>query len=148
MGPDTAWLVSLFKKKKQEGDHHMKTGGRDRSYSHMPRMPGATRGSKQARKDSPTGLRGSTALMMPCACCCVCLCSVMSPQTVDSPMAPGSSVHGIFLARITEWVAISSFRGSSGPRNQTHVFCTEGRFFTTEQPEKPTLTLWPYSLYS
>ena len=34
---------------------------------------------------------------------------------------PGSSVHGILQARILEWVAISSFRGSSWPRNQTHV---------------------------
>ena len=32
---------------------------------------------------------------------------------------PGSSVHGIFQARILEWVAISSSRGSSGPRDWT-----------------------------
>ena len=36
---------------------------------------------------------------------------------------PGSSVHGIFQARILEWVVISFPRGSSGPRNQTHVSC-------------------------
>ena len=36
---------------------------------------------------------------------------------------PGSSVQGIFLARILEWVAISSSRGSSLPRDQTHVSC-------------------------
>ena len=29
---------------------------------------------------------------------------------------PGSSIHGIFQARILEWVAISFFRGSSQPR--------------------------------
>ena len=34
---------------------------------------------------------------------------------------PGSSVHGIFQARILEWVAISFSRGSSQPRNQTQV---------------------------
>ena len=34
---------------------------------------------------------------------------------------PGSSVHGISQARILEWVAISSSRGSSWPRDQTHV---------------------------
>ena len=34
---------------------------------------------------------------------------------------PGSSVHGIFQARILEWLAISSFRGSSQPRDQTQV---------------------------
>ena len=43
---------------------------------------------------------------------------------------PGSSVHGILQARILEWVAISSFRGSSRPRDQTQVSCIAGRFFT------------------
>ena len=36
---------------------------------------------------------------------------------------PGSSVHGIILARVLEWVAISSSRGSSRPRDQTRVSC-------------------------
>ena len=31
----------------------------------------------------------------------------------------GSSVHGILQARILEWVAVPSSRGSSGPRDQT-----------------------------
>ena len=35
----------------------------------------------------------------------------------------GSSVHGIFQARIQELVAISSSRGSSQPRDQTCVSC-------------------------
>ena len=39
----------------------------------------------------------------------------------DSCSPPGSSVHGISQARIPEWVAISSSRGSSWPRDQTHV---------------------------
>ena len=43
---------------------------------------------------------------------------------------PGSSVHGILQARILEWVAISFSRGSSQSRNQTHVSCIAGRFFT------------------
>ena len=34
---------------------------------------------------------------------------------------PGSSVHGIPQARILEWVAISFSKGSSQPRDQTHV---------------------------
>ena len=34
---------------------------------------------------------------------------------------PGSSVHGIFRARILEWVAISFSRRSSPPRDQTWV---------------------------
>jgi len=44
---------------------------------------------------------------------------------------PGSSVHGISQARILEWVAIS-FSRSSRPRDQTHVSCLAGGFFTTE----------------
>ena len=36
---------------------------------------------------------------------------------------PGSSVHGILQARILKWVVISSSRGSSRPRDQTHVSC-------------------------
>ena len=36
---------------------------------------------------------------------------------------PGSSVHGILQARRLEWVAISSSRGSSQPRDQTHISC-------------------------
>ena len=43
---------------------------------------------------------------------------------------PGSSVHGIFQARILEWVAISFSRGSSWPRNQTQVSCIAVRLFT------------------
>ena len=35
----------------------------------------------------------------------------------------GSSVHGISQARVLEWVAISYFRGSSWPRDQTCVSC-------------------------
>ena len=36
---------------------------------------------------------------------------------------PGSSVCGIPQARILEWVAISSSRGSSQPRDRIWVFC-------------------------
>ena len=37
---------------------------------------------------------------------------------------PGSSVHGIFQARILEWLVISSLRGSCQPRDQTHISST------------------------
>ena len=36
---------------------------------------------------------------------------------------PGSPVHGVFQARILEWVVISSSRGSSQPRDQTCICC-------------------------
>ena len=35
----------------------------------------------------------------------------------------GYSVHGIFKARILGWVDIASSRGSSLPRDQTHISC-------------------------
>ena len=47
-----------------------------------------------------------------------------SCPTLCDPMdcsIPGSSVHGIFQARVLEWVAISFSRGSSQPRDQTQV---------------------------
>ena len=61
--------------------------------------------------------------------------------TVCSP--PGSSVPGIFQARILEWVAMpryamschASSRGYSQPKDQTRVSCNSciaGRFLTTE----------------
>ena len=114
-----------------------------------------------------------------------------SCPTLCGPMdcsPPGSSIHGIFQARVLEWVAISfsrwvifltlgskpslphcrwilyqlnhkgtspwnspgqntgvgnlSFsRGSSQLRDLAQVSCIAGRFFTTEPPGKPLLSL-------
>ena len=53
---------------------------------------------------------------------------------------PGSCVYGISQARILEWVAISSSRGSSRARDQTRVPVAPalaGGFFTTELSGKP-----------
>ena len=57
---------------------------------------------------------------------------------------PGSSVHGILQARILEWVAIFSSRGSSPPGTEPTFSCVSciGRqdtFFTTEPPGKPCI---------
>ena len=43
---------------------------------------------------------------------------------------PGFSIHGVFRARILEWVAISFSRGSFPPRGRTQVSRIEGRCFT------------------
>ena len=43
-----------------------------------------------------------------CVCVCVCVCAQSCP-TLCNPMdcsPPGSSVHGIFQARVLEWDAI------------------------------------------
>ena len=48
-------------------------------------------------------------------------CLILCDSMYCSP--PGSSVHGIFQAKILEWVAISFSRGSSSPRDWTCVSC-------------------------
>ena len=42
---------------------------------------------------------------------------------------PGFSIHGIFQARVLEWVAISFSRGSSQPRDRTQVSSIVGSCF-------------------
>ena len=56
---------------------------------------------------------------------------------------PGSSIHGIFQARVLEQIAISISRGSSQPRDQTCVFCLAGILFTTEPSGKPLILYFP-----
>ena len=52
--------------------------------------------------------------------------------------SPGSSVHGIFQARVLEWVVISFSRGSSQPRDLTWFSRIVGRhFLPSEPPGKP-----------
>ena len=65
------------------------------------------------------------------------------PTLVD-PMdvsPPGSSVNENFQARILEWVAISSSRGSSQPRDPTQVSHTAGGFLPSEPPGNPSTVL-------
>ena len=54
-------------------------------------------------------------------------CLTLRNPVDSSP--PGSSVHGILQARTLEWVARSSSRGSSQPRDRTQVSCIAGGFF-------------------
>ena len=67
--------------------------------------------------------------------CCCCLVTE-SGLTLCDPMdcsLPDSSIHGIFQARIQEWVVISFSRGPSWPMSPALA----GGFFTTEPPRKP-----------
>ena len=72
---------------------------------------------------------------------------IQSCPTLFNPMdysLTGSSVHGIFEARILEGVAISSSRGSSQPRDQTCISCVScigSRFFTN-------CTTWEAPIYT
>ena len=74
---------------------------------------------------------------------CVRAKSVQSSRTLCDPMdcsLPGSSLYGTLQARILDWVAVSSSRGSSWLGNWTRVSCSScitGEFFTAEPPGKP-----------
>ena len=62
----------------------------------------------------------------PCLVAQLCL-TVCDP--VDCSL-PGSSVRGIHQARILEWVAVPSSRGSSQPRGRAQVSLIARGFFT------------------
>ena len=67
-----------------------------------------------------------------------------TPRTVAPP---GSSVWRIFQARILEWIAISFSRGSSQPRDQTHISCI-GRYSLPMSHQGSPLLLLPTYLYA
>ena len=50
---------------------------------------------------------------------------------------PGSSVHGIFQARILTWIAISFSRGSSQPKDKTRVPHTASRLYSLSHQGSP-----------
>ena len=80
---------------------------------------------------------------------CLTLCDPMGCSL------PGSSVHGIFQARILEWVAISFSRGSSQPRDWTPLSCIVGRCFAIWATREAStgficssFCLWSYRFHS
>ena len=56
-------------------------------------------------------------------CCCLVAKSCLTHCNPIDCSPPGSSVHGVFQARILEWVAISFARRFSRPRDGTSVSC-------------------------
>ena len=82
----------------------------------------------QKRKAEKSSHVLGSMCMQACMCAqsfqlCLTLCDLMD----CSP--PGSSVHGILQARLLEWVALPSSRGSSQPRDWIEVFCIAGGSF-------------------
>ena len=83
------------------------------------------------------------------SCCTTCILLLFSHEVVSNSFCnpvdcspPDSSVHGIFQARILEWVVISFSRVSflnPGIEPISYISCTAGRFFTTEPSWKPKL---------
>ena len=78
------------------------------------------------------------------------LCLVIqSCPTLCDPMdcsLPGSSVHGVLQARILEWVAMPSSRGSSQPKDWTQVSCIKGRFFIIWATRESSSHVWMWEL--
>ena len=71
---------------------------------------------REGRLNWEMGIDMYTLYVCVCVCVCVCAKSLQSCPTLWDPMdcsPPGSSVHGILQARILEWVAMPSSRGSS-----------------------------------
>ena len=77
----------------------------------------------------------------------VCAQSFKSAPPLCDPVdcsPSGSSLYGILQARILEWVAMNSSRGSFQPRDRTQVSCiscTAGRFLTLSYQRSPDLPL-------
>ena len=85
-----------------------------------------------------------------CACVCVCahvwcamlgcyVCVHVFCSPMDSSL-PGSSFQGIYQARIQEWIVISSSKGSSQCKDQTHISCIGWQILTTGPFGKPMNT--------
>ena len=80
---------------------------------------------------------------------CVSHPVVFDPMRSIDYSPPGCSVHGIFQARLLEWVAIFSSRGSFQPKDWTWVSCVSyitDRFFTRWAIREGTIYLYSQSL--
>ena len=66
-----------------------------------------------------------TGCALPCCYCCLVIKSYLTLCDTMNCSLPSSSVHGILQARMLEWIAISFFRESFRPRDQTCISCTD-----------------------
>ena len=74
---------------------------------------------------------------MPCAQLCPTLCDPINCNV------SGSSVHGLFQARILEWVAISFYRVSSPTQDQTRIPCLlHGRWIPYMLSHRGSLSIY------
>ena len=85
------------------------------------------------------------AILLPHACSVTQSCLTLCDPTDYRP--PGSSVHGILQVRILKWVAISSSRGSSEPRDRIQVSCIGGWILHHRATCEPLPSLhWPLKM--
>ena len=76
-----------------------------------------------------------------CLHCALLSCSVMSDSATPGTVACLALPSGILQARILEWVAMLSPRGSSQPKDQTQVSRIAGGFFIIYQGS-PRMSEW------
>ena len=61
---------------------------------------------------------------------CLAWRAIPSPLSKLKRRLDTLALHGILQARMLEWIAVLTFRGSSQPRDQTCISCIAERFFT------------------
>ena len=103
------------------------------SLMHVAEAPGVT---ARERAQGRTSRVEAPALHFMCSWSVTLSCSTLCDPADCGP--PGCSVHGVLPAGTLEWVAISFPRGSSRPRDQTHV---SWGLFTTAPPGQPSSVL-------
>ena len=69
--------------------------------------------------------------MQETACWSHCMYAKVTQSCLTLCDSMDYTVNGILQARILEWVAVSSSRGSSQPRDRTQVSCIVDGFFTS-----------------
>ena len=77
-------------------------------------------GGSESKREYPSSWEGPWKVQVKVAQWCLTLCNSMD-----------RTFHGILQARILEWVAFPSSRGSCQPRDRSQVPCIAGRFFTS-----------------
>jgi len=105
------------------GTTGIKTGPRDKGHRH-PIWSGVVRDGplRGGNLEWRQALRISGIFQAVCTFSVIQSCPTLSNPMDYSPL--GFSVHGIFQARILEWVAISFSRGSSRPQDIIQFSCT------------------------
>ena len=79
----------------------------------------------------------------------MCVCVAQPRTTVCNPTdcsPPGFSVHGFLQARILEWVAMPSSRGSSQPRIEPRSPALQADSLKSEPPGNPKKTNISHSI--
>ena len=110
-------------------NHHVAGGGKKRREGKRGRKKEKQEEMKKAREGRKNSGRKEHV--------CMCAQSHLTLWDTLDHSPPGSSIHGVFQARMLERVAVFSSRASSWLRDRTRISCIAGRFFTTEPSGKP-----------